>query len=256
MAEKISIHNRNIEARLKSLKDWKTAEENKEDIVKFLHDLEIGKVKGGVSCKLFYPCKNKKNKEDILIGVSARLVKFKGVNYALKVIKNLSKKYDNIKFLIIGDGPEKDNLVSQVRSLDLLNIVYFCGVIEYNRVPNFLRKLDIVLHTPIHLKKKERGSSYIHTETMGRSLCEASATGIPVVVTNVGGTSEMIINNKTGFVVKERDIRSATKKMELLIDNKNLREMMGKEGREKALKDFDWIHLFNKYKKLFENDQS
>ncbi len=47
MAEKILMHNRNIEARLKSLKDWKTAEENKDDIVKFLHDLEIGKVNRG-----------------------------------------------------------------------------------------------------------------------------------------------------------------------------------------------------------------
>jgi len=47
MAEKISIHKRNVEARLKSLKDWKTAEENKEDIVKFLHDLEMGKVNRG-----------------------------------------------------------------------------------------------------------------------------------------------------------------------------------------------------------------
>ena len=47
MAEKISIHKRNVKARLKSLKDWKTAEENKENIVQFLHDLEIGKVNRG-----------------------------------------------------------------------------------------------------------------------------------------------------------------------------------------------------------------
>lgn len=47
MAEKISIHKRNVEARLKSLKDWKTAEENKEDVVEFLHDLELGKVNRG-----------------------------------------------------------------------------------------------------------------------------------------------------------------------------------------------------------------
>ncbi len=44
MAEKINIHNRNVEARLESLKDWETPEENKIDLVQFLHDLELGKV--------------------------------------------------------------------------------------------------------------------------------------------------------------------------------------------------------------------
>ena len=210
------------------------------------------KIQGGVDCKRFRPIKNKKNKDKITIGVISRLVEFKGIEYSLKCIKELKRLSNKkIKYIIVGDGPSKKELKRLSKSLGISDIVEFIEAEKYEKIDKYFRKLDIFLHLPIYLLKKERGSSYIHTETMGRCLCEASSSGIPTVTSNVGGVPEIIKNNKSGFVVKEKDYKSASKQVLRLIEDDKLRLKMAEKSRKISLKKFDGNIIFNKYRKLF-----
>ena len=207
-------------------------------------------ITGGVDCNLFKPIKQK-SKREIKISYWGRWVKFKGIELSLKAIKEVHKQNKNIKFVMIGDGPEKDRIMKLVSKLKLSDIVDYKGLVEFRKIPLLVRGSEIFLHLPIYLNKKERGSNYVHTETMGRTYCEATSLGMACVISNVGGGPEIIKNQKNGFLVSEKDYHSAAEKILELIANEKLRSKMGDEGRKIALKKFDWKILINKYKELF-----
>src|SRR3989338_7900317 len=115
-------------------------------------------------------------------------------------------------------------------------------------MPAHFRTSDIFLHMPIHLDKHERGSSYIHTETMGRCLCEASASGLPIIASRVGGVPEIVKDGETGFLVSERDYTTASNRLIELIHNPQKRISMGSKGRELAETLFDWSIVFQNYR--------
>jgi len=209
-------------------------------------------VTGGVDCELFTPRKNVQQKSrKIKIIFWGRLVKFKGLEYSLKALSEVYKKNREIEFIIIGDGPERENILDLISKSKLNEIISYRGIKEFNKIPKEAKDADIFLHLPIYQKKYERGSSYIHTETMGRTYCEASSLGIPSVVSNVGGSPEMIKNNSMGYVVEEKDYIHASKKILKLIKNKRIRDKMSEKSRKIALKRYDWINLINKYKRIF-----
>ncbi len=208
------------------------------------------KVIGGVDCSAFYPVKC--NNQTVNILTAARLVEFKGFEYSIRAIKECVKKgMNNFHYVIVGDGPEKNKLEQIIVSYNLIEQVELLGAKRVEDIPNYFRKANIFLHMPINLKKHERGSSYIHTETMGRCLCEASASGLPIVTTEVGGVPEIVIDGKTGYLVQEKDYISASERLQKLIINCDLRRTIGANGRKRAEEMFDWKIVFKQYKEIF-----
>ena len=213
---------------------------------------KINVVIGGVDCNLF-KSKRKELKKETKISYWGRWVKFKGLEFTLKTISEVYKQNKNIKFIMIGDGPEKNEIIKLISKLNLNNIIEYKGLVEFRKIPPLVNDSEIFLHLPIYLKKEERGASYIHTETMGRTYCEASSLGMACVISNVGGGPEIIKNRGNGFVVPEKDYHSASEKILKLIKDRRLRKKMGNNGREIALENFDWKILIDKYKEIFKN---
>lgn len=85
-------------------------------------------------------------------------------------------------------------------------------------------------------------------EGLNLGLLEAQACGKPVVAFEIGAHPEVVVNGKTGFLVKEGDINALAEAMEKLIKNPGLREKMGKEAKEWAKK-FDWPAIAKKVEK-------
>ena len=98
-----------------------------------------------------------------------------------------------------------------------------------------------------------------YREGMPMVLQEAAASGVPIVTTNVTGCKEVIINNRTGLLVKSRNTNMLAKKLIKLISDQNLRKKFGKAGRKFAIKNFDESLIIkqniNIYKKLIENEK-
>jgi len=206
---------------------------------------------GGVDCESFLPKKDGEKKNQLTIITAARLMKFKGIEYSIEAFKQVSTMTNiPLRYIIIGDGPERKRLESLAKESS--ENIFFIGAKSIEEMPKHLAEADIFLHMPIHEQRQERGSSYIHTETMGRGLCEAAAAGLPVVTTAVGGIPEIVEEGMSGFIVPERNVNLAAEKLYTLISSSELRQTIGVQARLKAVKNFDWNNIFSAYKKLFE----
>jgi glycosyltransferase involved in cell wall biosynthesis len=212
-------------------------------------------VAGGVDIKRFKPVSTSKKEElrkklglpvdKVIILSSCRLVRFKGIEYILKAISQSSVK-GSVHYLLIGDGPEKEKIVQLIQKLKIQDVVTIVGEVSIERIHYYYQLSDIYCHAPILTRNFVSGGSYIHTETMGRSFCEAMSTGLPVIATKVGGVSEIVKDKESGELVPERDVYSLRKKIESLVLNRSKRKKMGVQGR-KIAKKFSWEEVLKKY---------
>lgn len=173
----------------------------------------------------------------LIIGIACRLSKEKAVDDLIKAFNKVIKENQNIELWIAGCGPEKNNLENLVKNLRLESKVKFWG--WQKDIYDFLNKLDIFALT-----------SY-RRESFGLVVAQAQAVGLPSVVTDIGGLSEVVQNEKTGFVVKAKDINAIAAAIIKLIKNPILREKMGKVGQERVKKLFSQEKMIKEFEQLF-----
>ncbi|MEW6407425.1 MAG: glycosyltransferase family 4 protein [Patescibacteria group bacterium] len=174
----------------------------------------------------------------LVIGAACRLSKEKAVDDLIRAFAKIIKKYQNVELWIAGTGPERKNLENLVMNLGLNNKVKFFGWQE--DIYNFLNKLDIFALTPYR------------RESFGLAVAQAQARGLAAVVTNIGGLGEVVENEKTGFVVKAKDINAIVAAITKLIKNSILREKMGKAGQERVKKLFSQEKMIEEFEKEFK----
>jgi glycosyltransferase involved in cell wall biosynthesis len=136
-----------------------------------------------------FKIQEKYNQRKELIGYIGRLSSEKGIINFLKTIKYVSDKHKNLEFFIGGDGSLKDEVISYIADNDL-NKVKFAGWISHDDLPGYLNELKLLV-VP----------SYI--EGLPNIMLEAMACGTPVLITPVGGVSDVIKDEKTGFIMQD-----------------------------------------------------
>lgn len=170
----------------------------------------------------------------IKIIVLGRLVKLKQVDKVIQVCESLGKQHD-LTLEILGDGPELEYLkaiTGRVQNLD----IRFSGRQE-NPVEH-LRNADIFVQNST-------------TEGLSKSIIEASACGLPCVVTNVGGNSEIVEDEGSGYLVNANDSSTLYTALKKLIENPNIRRSMGRRGRELVSNKFDAKRNYLQYMHLY-----
>jgi glycosyltransferase involved in cell wall biosynthesis len=199
----------------------------------------------GIDINKFYPKSEKeiqfvkkKKGNDIIVGVIARLALEKDHKTLFAAIKILKEKLKPPKLLVIGDGPLKNELKNEVKKLGLLENVFFGG--NQKNIPNIMKCLDIFALTS-------------ETEGIPLTLLEAQSSGLPVVVSDVGGNSEVVVNGYTGFLVEKKRPDLFANKLELLIDDPNLRKNMGLNGRKRIEKYFSLENTAERYVELYKD---
>ena len=105
-------------------------------------------------------------------------------------------------------------------SLGTNSSITFAGKVENDEVVHYLHKMDIFVVPSIS-----------ESETFGVAAVEASACGLPVIASNIGGLPEVVIDGKTGFLINPGNIDDLTEKLLILINDKMMRKKMGEEGR-------------------------
>jgi teichuronic acid biosynthesis glycosyltransferase TuaC len=158
-----------------------------------------------------------------------RLDKLKGVNYLLRAIYELKTKYGNsesfknLQAVIIGKGPELNNLQKLSEELDLQEIVTFKGELRAKKLEDWYSAADLfILPT---------------TYPEGRPVViyEAMASGCAVIATNVAGIPEQIKEGYNGILIKPENIDKLADEIQYLLENDDLMKKMGKNGRKRIL---------------------
>lgn len=189
-----------------------------------------------------YTFKNLFEPGSIVIGTIKALEKKYGIGYLIEVFGKLRSKYPALplKLLIVGSGSIDDVLKEKTRSLGLENDVIFTGSIPHEIVPDYLNMLDIY-----------SALSILDSESFGVAIIEASACGLPVVVTNVGGLKEVVVDGQTGLLVPPKNIDETVVAFEKLLFNKELRTEMGIKGRQRINQLYNWDDNVDEMMKIY-----
>lgn len=205
---------------------------------------EIKVIANGVDIERFSPSKNKQSfrseigldKNDIVIGTVGRLVPVKNQAMLLRAAARLYEYHNNIKVLLIGDGPLENELVALATSLGIAPNVRFLG--RRSNVPDILRTLDIFVLPSL-------------SEGMSNTILEAMSCKLPVVATNVGGNSELVVHGLTGLLVQRNNHEEMCRKLEELVMNPDKREQMGSQGRKRVGSFFSIGKMIKNYESLY-----
>lgn len=183
----------------------------------------------------------------LAIGIIGRLVPVKNHILFLRAIKYvLDKTNFSVKAFIIGDGELMENLKLWATKIGLgfnlpnqnhpLKHLHFTSWIH--NVDEAYAGLDIVALTS-------------YNEGTPVSLIEAQAAQKPVISTKVGGIENIVAHQKTGFLVDLANENDFFEKLLLLVNNKQLREEMGKTGKNEIYEKFSYQRLVSDVEKLY-----
>jgi glycosyltransferase involved in cell wall biosynthesis len=169
-------------------------------------------------------------KDEVALAIVGRLAPIKDHHFFLSVIEKLITKTDQkIRVFIVGDGSEAESIKRRVESIDPKGdiIKMTSWVLD---IAAFNHGMDIIC-----LTSKNEGTPV--------SLIEAQAAELPVVTTNVGGIMDVVRNEESGFVINQGDIETYTEKLRLLVEDRDLRDSMGKKGHDYVIQRYHYSRL-------------
>jgi N-acetyl-alpha-D-glucosaminyl L-malate synthase BshA len=174
------------------------------------------------------------NGEKILIHTS-NFRKVKRVEDVVKIFGKVRTKL-NAKLLLVGDGPERQNIEQLCRDLDLYNGISFLG--KQEAVEEVLSIADLFIMPS-------------ETESFGLAALEAMACEVPVISSNAGGIPELNVDGKTGFMCDVGDVDTmAEKAIYILSDDNRLKEFKA-NARQRAL-DFHIDKIVPRYESMYD----
>jgi len=162
----------------------------------------------------------------LLLSVS-RLISTKGIDLNLHALKKIIAKYDNLLYLIIGDGPARQELECLVNDLGLKGHVKFIGQQPYNRVMEYMSICEIFTMPSWQ-------------ETFGLVYVEAMAHGKPTIGCKRQGVDGIVTDGKTGLLVKPKNVDSLVETLDFLLSHPSEAQDIGKRARDLVLKNYTW----------------
>lgn len=182
----------------------------------------------GVDVNFFKKDVNRSFNERPVIGIIKYLKPEYNISLLIKAFA-ITKVKASIKPLlhIYGSGPLKDEFVALTKELGIFEDVTFFDTIPNQEVPKALNTMDIFVNSS-------------NVESFGVNIVEAMACELPVVATPCPGPMEVIDNGVTGVVLKDWNQEELAEELIKLVENPELRNRLGKAGREKVLREYDW----------------
>lgn len=177
-----------------------------------------------------------KNEKLTVISVG-RFVEAKDYETSLKAIKIVREKVADFRYVIVGQGKLEHELRANIEELELKECVEM--IINPDNVNHYYRSSDIYLSTSVF-------------EGLSNSIMEAMSFGLPVVATDIGDNKYLVKDGETGFLTKVKDADAVAAKLELLLNNEELRNTMGKKGRQHITENFSIEKFTQQYIELIE----
>lgn len=189
----------------------------------------------GIDTKVFKPeIKKKIQKEHTVVLMIARAIWHKGIAEYYEAADILKEK--NVQFILIGDT---DNGNISCADEHFLKNTHVTWLGHRDDIKEQIEACDIFVLPS-------------YREGVPRTLLEAASLAKPIVTTDTVGCREVVDNEINGYLVPIKDAQSLADKIELLVNDENLRDTMGKNGRIKAINEFDVKIVVEQYLEIYD----
>ncbi len=166
----------------------------------------------------------------------ARLSAEKDFETLLRAVSHVVSCVPDFRLKIVGDGPERARLERLINELGLNEFVELMG--ERTDVPDLLREAGFFVSSSL-------------TEGISLTLLEAMAVGLPVIATAVGGNPEIVLPEKTGYLVPASNPQALAEAIVTLCRQQPAWFRMGCEGRDRVVQNFDVSRMVRDYEQLY-----
>ena len=183
----------------------------------------------GVDMQRFAPVPVTDKPAAFVVGNVKTLKYCYGIDTLIRAFAIVHERHPNtdMRLLIAGTGPDRDQLIALCEELNIRPLVDFLGYILNQELPQLYAKFDVSV-------------SLSREESFGVVAVEAMSCGCPVVTSDAEGFCEVVDNNATGFVVPKDNPNAAAEAIERFIDNPSLRASMSTAARQRVANLYDW----------------
>lgn len=208
---------------------------------------KVSVIHNAIDLKVFYrgeSVQRKKFRSDlgfpehsIIVGIVANLRPVKALDVFIRAAKNTVNALPDTRFIIVGEGTERERLVNLCKKLKIDDVVHFWGSTE--KVEDILSCIDIGVLTS-------------SSESFSNAIVEYMASQLAVVASDVGGVREAITDGHNGYIFKPSDVDSLSLGLIRLI-KENLIEKFGLNGYQFVLNNYSKNVIIDKYQKFYED---
>jgi glycosyltransferase involved in cell wall biosynthesis len=223
----------------------------KEDIKKGLH-YKISKenkfilIRAGVDTSSYKNfISGKKFKESIRLNENTKIVitigpfkPQKNLKDFINVANEVTKSIKDVVFIIVGDGEQRKDLESLIKKFNLVTKVILLG--WRADIANILTSSDIFVLTSLW-------------EGLPCSILEAMCCAKPIVTNAIDGIKEIVLDNKTGFLMEPNNYKQMAEKVKYLLLNENISKAMGENGCNLIQEEFDINYALKQHEDLYLN---
>ena len=163
----------------------------------------------------------------------SRLEKMKLIDHTIKTFQRM-KSLEKSHLYLFGEGRERESLMNLARELGIEDRVHFPGNVDQETLASLLPRIDLVL-----------------SPSMGRALTEVALAERPIVAYNIDCHPEIVIDGKSGFLVKYLDIDEMSEKGDYMLQNPSIAARMGMAAREVAMDLMDPEKLIKEQRQVF-----
>lgn len=171
-----------------------------------------------------------------VIGAMGRLAPQKGLQYLLRAAPEVLRDSPKAVFAFVGDGPERELLEAEARSLNIQDAVCFLGV--RHDIPELLSSMDVLAMPSL-------------SEGLPMALLEAMASGRAVVASGVGAIPHVIQDRVNGIILPPRDVKGLAAALRYLLEDSELRIALGQNARQTVESRFSAASMAKRYLELY-----
>lgn len=196
---------------------------------------QVVSIPNGVDIDFFHPDEKKKENNKLNLLFSGRLCIQKRVDLVINALQNITQKYpeyrNRITFTVVGKGPLENELHTQVKQAGLEDIVTFINWLDKDALASEYQKADVFV-----IASSDEGMSNV--------VLEATASGLPIITTPVGGTDQLMDGN--GFIVPFNDAEAFASRIIDLLEHPDLQKEMSAASRRVAER-MSWQNTAKQY---------
>jgi len=175
------------------------------------------------------------------------LAPWQGVEYLIKAASPVISRFPECRFLIVGDGAMKNDLMKLSRELGIEDRFIFTGVIAYDRVPLYINASDICTAPFIFARNAKIGLSPL-------KLYEYMACGKPVVASNISGVSDVLETSGGGIPILPENQGALAEGILKLLENPDLRMKLGSKGLSYVTENYSWYSVAKKVNEVCKSE--